>query len=202
MNKLLKKLFALICSWTIITSISTNVFALSNEIDPYKTIIDSINEEYDLQLSYSSVDPTKITPEEFEVLTRDLAVQQRQLLDYISFRENAALLGDFRSSNSITPYALYTVTKTKRDFNNNYVDITLTYTYNSTNNQCIDPRNGKAEVSDAGILIDMSLIVLSKNYVSLDTGRTISAKFNVDITYHRQGVTYRNVLVYAEFSGR
>lgn len=72
------------------------------EISPYEQILNSINEEFNLELGYISVDSSKTTVAEYESVTRELAKQQREILDLIATREEISKESLLIDSASIT----------------------------------------------------------------------------------------------------
>ena len=66
-----------------------NAFAADSDA-PYKEVLNSINAEYDLDLGYVPVDKSQISLPEYEEKTRDFAIRQRELLDYIEEQEISA----------------------------------------------------------------------------------------------------------------
>ena len=83
MGKYLKRMTGVFMAVTLCMGLSLNVLAAEETISPYEAVLNEINEEYELDLGYVEVDASKVTLEEYEETTRNLAASQRELLDYI-----------------------------------------------------------------------------------------------------------------------
>lgn len=196
----MKKILGLILT-VILTSgliIPTGVSAKTlDQVSEYEMVLNSINNEFNLELGYVSVDETKITVKEYEETTRKVAKEQKELLDYIARRNNKDQIVDDKQ---VISRAIVTKTRSKDAWGlTNEFYITTTYDVNGS--LVYNFRNSSVNQSwSSTILGSVSLAGISgPSYSSLDGGRTGGVKFTGDIIY-KSGVTYKNYTIYAEFT--
>ena len=197
MTRLTKKIMSgilaaiLACSCFGMTSL-----AMPQENDPYEAVFDAINEEYNLDLGYVKVDPAVITLEDYEKQTRELAIQQRDLLDYIDSQERIAV-----PEGSISTYSDWVVTRTRACVGEPNLQITVTYTYDDVTGQISNPIHGRIALSATGENNDVWFSICSgPNYYFSNSYKTLSVQFRVNIK--KNNTSYSNVLEYAEFLGK
>lgn len=188
-----KKFIATLLVMVMSVGFSVHSFAAQQK-SPYESILNSINEEYNLELGYVPVDPS-ISIEEYKETTLELAIQQRKLLDYIEARETADITGHIKSN--ITPLATETKTITKDVWDFEAYNITVTYNINGS--KISSYKNAKLKSTLLASIQGSSLTkVSSPTYKLLDSSRTLSVKYIVDM-YFNNGYSYKDVVFYTEF---
>ena len=193
MGKYLKRMTGVFMAVTLCMGLSLNVLAAEETISPYEAVLNEINEEYELDLGYVEVDASKVTLEEYEETTRNLAASQRELLDYIESRE-------YSEEEYTESIARASVVKTKAKPTwelGQFFQIRATYTI--TNNSSISLcRNAEILMTNAAILSNTYLTNISApTYGHLDAGRTSTVKYTAHV--HFDSVIYSNVTLYTEF---
>lgn len=194
-KKRIKRIICLLLTSILCLGASLNVFAADADA-PYKAILNSINAEYNLELGFVSVDSNEVTLEEYKSLLTEIAVQQRELLDYIEKRkldaDTSEVVGTSRSYEQRT--------RTKTTWDNPLFAITATYTvYN----------NSKISTYDSSKLIRTGVAGASgieyyetstPTYTRLDAGRTLAITHVASYYYEdRPTAVFSNITFYAEF---
>lgn len=193
MNKYLKRMVSVLMAATLCMGLSLNVFAAEEAISPYETILNEVNEEYGLDLGYVEIDASKVTLEEYEEKTRELAAEQRELLDYIESRENC-------EETFLEATARASVIRTKKKSTwelGQYFQIRATYTI--TNGTSISLcRDAELLMTDTALFTNTYLMNISAPvYGRLDAGRTSNVKYTAHV--HFNSLAYSNVTLYTEF---
>ena len=193
----IKKIFALLLLASLSVGLRTNVSAME-ATSPYQQVLNEINKEYKLSLGYIPVDKDKISQSEYEEKTREFAIEQRELLNYIKNRKNTS------EQQSVSRYALSkstkkTKTKTKSTWElKQYFTITATYdVYDGKRiSSC---RNAKLNITTTGNIRNTYLTDISKpSYSVIDGGRTSTVKYTA--TVHLNNIVgYKNTVLYTEF---
>ena len=83
----MRKITSLILSLILTIGIGTNVLASTGDVSSYEKILNSINNEFGLELGYAPVNEKEVTIEEYEIFIRQLATQQREILDKINMNK-------------------------------------------------------------------------------------------------------------------
>ena len=196
----MRKLLSLVLTVVLLTGFSgaTVSATTTQRVSPYEEILLSINEEYNLDIGYMPVDESRVSIDEYEKLTRELAKEQRELLDYMAIRQREALIQP-ENIGGITPLAVVSRTDTQNVWNYaTYFSITATYNVNGTLVSGFTKDKTKFNIK----LTKPANVVLSNlagpTFSSLDGGRTGGVKYTGTINYGI-GVTYSNVALYTEF---
>lgn len=194
----MKKMLCLCLVLVLITGFSgTSVFAAS-DISPYERTLNSLNQEFDLNLGYIPVDESKVSLEKYEKTARELAIQQRALIDYISNRENQ-INKIANPLKDIMPLATVTKTSTK-DVWNLTAYFSITATYNVINNSTISSmRNARLNSKNAAIITNTYITGLSgPTYSIIDSGETGTVKY-VGTIHFDSIIGISNTVFYTEF---
>lgn len=194
MKKILTLALTLVMALTISFSYQSTVSAACPNDDAYRAILDSINEEYDLELGYCSVDPTVVSLSEYEETVRAVAVEQKEINDYIANRENLDLP-------IVSTYASTTTTKTvSKDVLNNETLFQINATYDVNGVYVSNPRDISISRKLGAILNEITYTPFPDypTIAYLDSHRTFS------VTYYGVKVIgstpINNVKFYAEFT--
>lgn len=198
MKKILTAAFAMVMAM----GLSITAFAAEQaEISSYESLLDSINEEYNLELGYVPVD-SSVSIEEYEATVRELAIQQRELLDYIDSKEATSVTPNLITSNLLNATAASSVTKTKSKpvwgyeslFN---IKATYTVTNGSTIGKC---SNASYSATAQGLLAGAYYSVTSgPTYNVIDSGKTSTVTYKGIFGYTNTLVLIKNVTFYTEF---
>ncbi|MGD9568683.1 MAG: hypothetical protein AB7V48_10205 [Sedimentibacter sp.] len=192
----MKKIISIILVVVMILGLNINVFAVSSDTLAYEAVLDRINTEYDLNLGYVTVDASKVTLEEYENKIRELAAQQRELLDYIASKET---IEPNMEQTEFAPYAVVEKTRTKPTWTSGeYFTITATYNvYDGTRiGTCKD---AKINLTLAAILSNVYLTNISApSYRVIDSGRTSTVSYTATVHYNSI-IGIDNVTLYTEF---
>lgn len=193
MSKYLKRMMSVLVAATLCMGVSLNVLAAEETISPYEAILNEVNEEYGLNLGYVEIDESKVTLVEYEEKTRELAAEQRELLDYIESRENCG--GTFTEA---AARASVVKTKTKPTWDlGQYFQIRATYTINNGTSISLC-RNAELLMTNTAVLTNTYLTNISgPTYGHLDAGRTANVKYTAHV--HFDSLVYSNVTLYTEF---
>jgi hypothetical protein len=162
---------------------------------PYQQVLERVNSEYQLNLEFIPVDPNKGSVEEYEQVTRKVAKEQRELLNYIKMK---TVSKDNLRALSVTPNSGTSKTATKAVWGfENYFTIKATYTdYGSTLSNIRNASLG--ETLTAGLTNTYLTDISSPKYSIIDNGRTGTVKYTA--TLHYDSVYgYKNTALYAEF---
>ncbi len=176
---------------TLFMGLSINVSAMQT-ISPYEAILNVVNEEYGLNLGYVPVNEEKVTLEQYENKAREVAVEQRKLLDYIESREQS-------KTSRGTLRATVNKTRTKSVWNYEaYFTITATYTvYDGS--QISLCRNASLNLTQGAILTNTFLTDISgPTYSVIDSGRTSTVKYTATVHYD-SAIGFKNTSLYTEF---
>lgn len=177
----------------------TTVSAASQEVSPYEEVLISINEEFDLDLGYIPVDESEVSLEEYEQTTRKLAIQQRELLDYIDMREKQSSNSEtLMQSKDYTVLSTSTKTRTKDVWNyGSYFSITATYDVNGIYLSSL--RNAQLnQTTWAKVTNTFASNLSSPSYSIIDGGRTGTVRFTGNLHFNST-IPYGNVTFYTEF---
>lgn len=200
MTKIIATIFVMVMSM----GLSITAFAAdeTDNTSTYEEVLDSINEEYNLELGYVPVD-SSINLEEYEKTTRELAIQQRELLDYIDSKEATNFTPNIITSNLLNAKtASSSVTKTKSKpvwgfeslFN---IRATYTVTNGSTISKCSNASyKGTTNAILSGAFFSAET---GPTYEVIDSGRTSTVKYTGTFGYYNNAATYKNVTFYTEF---
>lgn len=197
---IMKKIITTALAMIMITvmGLSSSAFASEKvETDSYEAILDSINKEYNLNLGYVPVDAS-VNIEEYENIARKLAIQQRELLNYIALREAGSLSAPaYPSTAALASSVVKTKTKPVWNFEGDF-NIQATYTVfdNNTISLC---RNATTKSTPSAIIANTYLTNISApTYRVIDSGMTSTVKFTATIHYNSI-VGFENMSLYTEF---
>lgn len=156
----------------------------------YENILNSINAEFGLDIGYGSVDSEKISLDQYEALTRKVAKQQRELLDYIESNKNTN--NKFKDSKNLIQAR---ITKTRTSGVWGYEStFKITATYDVNGNQVSNiSKLSLSIVSSTAKLISTS----SPSITKIDGGRTYGVEYIADIML--SGIQFKDISLYTEF---
>jgi hypothetical protein len=196
----MKKLLSLVLTVVLLTGFSgaTVSAATTQSVSPYEEILLSINEEYNLDIGYIPVDESQVSIDEYEKLTRELAKEQRELLDYMAMREREALIQP-ENIGKITPLAVVSRTATQNVWNYaTSFSITAKYNVNGTLVSGFTKDNTTFNLKLLRPQFPIVYGLSDPTFSTLDGGRTGGVKYKGTVTYG-PGNTYSNVSLYTEF---
>ena len=187
----MKKIISLALMAVMLVGFNITVFAAEeSSIDPYVQVLAEINEEYGQQLILQDVDASKISLEEFEVLMRDMAAQQKELKEYVANRE------EYISDGVNTNLARSTTKTVEQEcWNDSSFYVKATYDVNGTH--ISNPRN-----ISVGSSIPFGTYTCNVGYPTtqiIDSGRTLTVTAYGTFDNYFAGVHISNVYVYTEF---
>lgn len=197
---ILKTLFSILLIVTIMLSFNMNVYAQDKilRVDNYEDAFNLIIEEFDVDMTYLPVDESKISLNDYIKITREVAEEQRELLDYIEFRQsnNFELFSPLTMSiDSVT----VTKTRTKDAWGDMGTYFGIKATYNVTGTQVSYLRNSSISYKYATVTSNVSLGNISNpTYSYLDGGRTGAVKYTAEM-YYDFFWSAGNVTIYTEF---
>lgn len=183
---------------------STKVFATNDKISEYEKKLNSINKEFNLNLGYVPVDESKVSLEEYERVVRQVAKQQRELLDYIAMREKQSKggiengLAVQSNSSKLLAITSKTVTKDVQGLET-YFKIKVTYDVNGS--KVGNLRNAELQYKWFSYLSGTYVTnIQGPTYSIIDMGRTGTVKFVGTIHYNNRVIGLDNTVFYAEFT--
>lgn len=195
MKKMYKKIVSLMLVVVLGITLNISAFAADNQND-YKEILNRINQEYKLNLGYVPVDENKISLMEYEEKTRALAIQQRELLDYIDSLQKCENSPATRATGD---YVKKTRTKDVSGMNGTLFSITATYTVYD-NLRISSYSSATLNTKTAALIQNVYLTnITGPEFVLINTTRTLAVKYIATIHYDSV-VGYDNVSLYAEFN--
>lgn len=194
----MKKIFKAVMSFVLVVALAmvTNVSVFAADSDfAYREVLRKINQEYDLDLEYIAVENNQISLKDYEKRTRQLAIQQRQLLDYI---ENLEVSENTPVVCASGEYVNKTKTKDVSDIYGAYFSITAHYTV--YDNARISSYSGASlNTKPLAIINNVFLTDISgPEFILLNTTRTLAVRYHADIHYD-SAPGYGNVVLQAEF---
>lgn len=187
----MKKIICFALAAVMLFNFSTTAVAAEvSSNDRYVEVLSEINEEYGQELVLQNVDPSKISLEEFEVLMRDLAIQQKELKEYIANRE------EYISDRTNLNFARSSSKTVKKDcWNADSFYMTATYDVNGT--QISNPRN-----ITIGTSIPFGYYTCNVGYPTtqiIDSGRTLTVTAYGTYNNNFAGIHVSNFHLYTEF---
>ena len=194
----MKKVFSFILVVVLSIGCLITTYASTNDVSPYENILNSINKEYNLELGYVEVDENKVSVKEYTRITRKIAKQQRELLDYIAEREKEVQTSKLSDEMGIINATTVTKTRTK-DVWGFEAYFKIKATYDVTGIRISSMRNASLDYKLWAHLTDTYITDLSSpTYGIIDSGRTGTVKYIGDLHYG-PFTTYENVSFYTEF---
>lgn len=152
-------------------------------------------------MTFLPIDESEISLDDYINITRQVAQQQRELIDYISLRDSADFeLFTLQSLATATATATATtVTKTKtKDIWGMATYFSITTTYNVSGTQISYMRNSQINYKLACYIADAWLSnISSPKYSYLDGGRTGAVRYTADLYYGSS--RYGNIVLYTEY---
>lgn len=194
----MRKITSLILSLILTIGIGTNVLASTGDVSSYEKILNSINNEFGLELGYAPVNEKEVTIEEYEIFIRQLATQQREILDkinmnkYESEEKELILIND----DYVEPLATVGARRVPVKYNEPFFDIIATY--DLVNSKISNLRNVKLDTKQPSRTYCTK--ISGPGYGSLSGGRGQYAEFTADVVYNNGLIPVRNVSLYAEFT--
>lgn len=187
----MKKIISLTLAAVMLFSFSTTALAKEESpIDLYVKVFAEINEEYGLQMGLQEVDTSKISLEEFEILVRDVAIQQKELKEYIANREEYI-------SNGGNSFLARSSTKTVKKNCVNNDNFYMKVTYDVNGNQISNPRS---IVIGSNVLL--TTYTCNNGYPVtqiIDAGRTLTISSYGTWYDVVSKVSFTNIYLYTEF---
>lgn len=190
----MKKLISFIMASIFLFSFSMTTMAAGSSDDAYKNILNEINEEYGLDIGYSPVDASAISLDTYEHTVRSVAIQQKELNDFIVQRQEHPL-------SEISTYAEPRATKTiTKDVWNYETTFEINATYDVNGNSISNPRSISVSRKLGATL---NGIFYSPNSGSpstkiIDSGRTLTVTY-LGTWSTIDGLSLANVKFYTEF---
>lgn len=194
----MKKIIATVLVMIMTMGLNSNVFAAEQiQTNSYKEVLDSINKEYNLSLGYVPVD-SSVSIEKYETTARKVAIQERELLDYIASRETGRLAAPV-APNAVTLASSTVKTKTKSVWNyEDYFNITATFTI-SDGSRISACRNAKLKSTSTAAITNTYLTNISgPTYKVIDSGLTSTVKYTATLHFDSL-IGFKNTSLYTEF---
>ena len=192
MKKKFRKFVTVISAVIMCQAICVTAFASDRVLSPYEQVLYDANKAYDLELLYIPVDESQVSVEEYKEITLRFAAEQRELLDYISSKEE-----NEENVHSTRVTVVKTRTKPTWDLGQ-YFTIKATFTvYNGT--QISACSNASLNRTSTAIVQNVYLTnVSSPTYSVIDLGTTSTVRYTATVHYNNS-IGYGNTVLYTEF---
>lgn len=183
----------------LFTSIGVSGVSAVEQMSPYEKVFNSINDEYDLNLGYAPVDGSEISLEDYEKYVRQVAIEQREVLDRIELIKSQTIMSEIASFSGVSTQSTVTKTRTKNCWGNLSGYYKCTCTYNVTGSVISYMRNAYLTQTTLGKLTNTLFAASSgPTYYVFDGGRTGSVSYKGTIYYNGNPPIY-NYTCYTEF---
>ena len=189
----MKKIVTLVMAFMLLFSFSATAMAASTNDAEYKQVLNEINEEYGLNLGYSPVDTSVISLSKYEETVRSVAIQQKELNDFIAQRQEHPL-------SEISTFAAANTSKTiTKDVWSYETTFEITATYDVDGHFISNPRSISVN-RKLGAILNGIYYSANNGYPTtdiIDSGRTLTVTYYG--TWSGAGINLPNTKFYTEF---